>query len=192
MLKAVFKAVIRVLAAIAVLLWALLFGKETKPADQGTTPGPKRDKPETESQKAGHEVSEPSPKAILIFVGCFFGTIFLIMAALGFLYADLYRKRPAAPVPKAEASFRYAPSAETSIARDWDSINEEAQRRLETYGWVDRKNGITRIPIERATQLIVREGLPSRPGTAPAFPSPEQESRPLMETERATDVSKSF
>jgi hypothetical protein len=192
MVKAAFQAVLRVLTAVAVLIWTLRSGRKTEPAEPAAPPPPKPDSPETESQKAGHEVSEPSPKAIVIFVGCFLGTILLIMAALGFLYVDLYRKRPAAPVPEAEASFHYAPNAETSIARDWEAIDEQAHRRLETYGWVDRKNGITRIPIERATQLIAHEGLPARPGAAPAFPPPDRESRPLMETEKSKDVSKSF
>lgn len=191
MFKTVLGVIGRVLEVIAVLLWGLLFGKAPTRGKESPS-GSKPDEPATESEIAGHEVSEPSPKAILIFVGSFFGTILAIMAALGFLYVRLYRMRPAVPVPKAEASFRYAPSEETSIARDWDAINEEAQRCLETYGWMDRKNGIMRIPIERASQLIAREGLPSRAGKTPAFPPPDRESRPLMETEKANDVSKSF
>jgi hypothetical protein len=39
-------------------------------------------------------------------------------------------------------------------------INEE--QTLATYGWVDRKQGAVRIPIERAMELIVERGLPSR------------------------------
>jgi hypothetical protein len=38
------------------------------------------------------------------------------------------------------------------------------QRRLETYGWVDEKESIVHIPIDRAMKLIVEEKrLPSRP-----------------------------
>jgi hypothetical protein len=31
---------------------------------------------------------------------------------------------------------------------------------LNSYGWVDRKSGIARIPIERAMQLLLERGLP--------------------------------
>ena len=31
---------------------------------------------------------------------------------------------------------------------------------LNSYGWIDRKNGTMRIPIERAMQLLIERGLP--------------------------------
>ena len=34
------------------------------------------------------------------------------------------------------------------------------QAQLETYGWIDRRTGIVRIPIARAMQLLVERGLP--------------------------------
>jgi hypothetical protein len=38
---------------------------------------------------------------------------------------------------------------------------EEAQ--LNSYGWVDQKNGIVRVPIEQAIDAVAKSGLPSRP-----------------------------
>jgi hypothetical protein len=40
-------------------------------------------------------------------------------------------------------------------------VNEE--KSLYSYGWVDEKAGIVRIPIERAMDLLVQRGLPVRP-----------------------------
>ena len=34
---------------------------------------------------------------------------------------------------------------------------------LTTYGWVDRKGGIVRIPIDRAIDLLAQRGLPTKP-----------------------------
>ena len=31
---------------------------------------------------------------------------------------------------------------------------------LNSYGWVDRKSGTARVPIERAIQLLLQQGLP--------------------------------
>jgi len=38
---------------------------------------------------------------------------------------------------------------------------EEAE--LKSYGWVDRPNGVVRIPVERAMELVLERGLPARP-----------------------------
>ena len=39
-------------------------------------------------------------------------------------------------------------------------VRRDAQTRLSTYGWVDRKAGIAHIPINRAMELLVKRGLP--------------------------------
>ena len=39
-----------------------------------------------------------------------------------------------------------------------DLINQED--RLNSYGWVDEKDGVAHIPIERAMELTVQRGLP--------------------------------
>ena len=45
-------------------------------------------------------------------------------------------------------------------------MSEEDQ--LYSYGWVDEKAGVVHIPIERAMDLIVERGLPTRPQGAAA------------------------
>jgi hypothetical protein len=37
-------------------------------------------------------------------------------------------------------------------------LNEQA--KLQSYGWVDRKAGIARIPVTRAMQILLQRGLP--------------------------------
>ncbi len=42
------------------------------------------------------------------------------------------------------------------------------EKELNSYGWVDEKAGVVRIPIERAMQLVAERGLPVKsPETAP-------------------------
>jgi hypothetical protein len=45
----------------------------------------------------------------------------------------------------------------------------QEEQTLNSYGWLDQKAGLVRIPIERAMQLIAQRGLPTTPkaGTAP-------------------------
>jgi hypothetical protein len=40
--------------------------------------------------------------------------------------------------------------------RGLDEVNEQ-RRSLETWGWVDRRRGIARIPIERAMDVVAAE-----------------------------------
>jgi hypothetical protein len=46
----------------------------------------------------------------------------------------------------------------------------QEEQTLNSYGWVDEKAGVVRIPIERAMQLLAQRGLPTAPkaGTAPS------------------------
>jgi len=39
----------------------------------------------------------------------------------------------------------------------------DQEDRLNSYGWVDQKAGVAHIPIEKAMDLIVQQGLPVRP-----------------------------
>ena len=46
---------------------------------------------------------------------------------------------------------------------------EQQAQTLESYGWVDQSAGIVRIPVDRAIDLTLKNGLPSRPaGQVPA------------------------
>jgi hypothetical protein len=38
-------------------------------------------------------------------------------------------------------------------------LNAQRKAQLDEYGWVDRQNGVIRIPVERAMELVV-EGQP--------------------------------
>lgn len=39
---------------------------------------------------------------------------------------------------------------------------ESQAKDLNSYGWVDEHNGVVRIPVERAMELILSRGLPAR------------------------------
>ena len=45
---------------------------------------------------------------------------------------------------------------------DLATVRAEEDRLLHGYDWVDKDKGIVRIPIERAMDLVSKEGLPSR------------------------------
>jgi hypothetical protein len=55
------------------------------------------------------------------------------------------------------------PQLQTSPPRDLGNYLEDKSRELTTYGWLDRKNGTVRIPIDQAIDLLVQRGEPVRP-----------------------------
>ncbi len=56
-----------------------------------------------------------------------------------------------------------APRLETHPIQDLSAMRAGEDAALNSYGWVDQKNGIARIPISRAIDLLAQHGLPSRP-----------------------------
>ena len=54
------------------------------------------------------------------------------------------------------------PQLEIDERTQLDQIRLTEEETLATYGWVDQKAGVIRIPIERAMDLIAQRGLPTR------------------------------
>lgn len=76
--------------------------------------------------------------------------------------------------PEARLKFPQ-PRLEVSERTDLGGFRFEEENKLNSYGWVDQKAGIVRIPIERAMQLVAERGLPTRSQTtAPAQASGSQ------------------
>jgi hypothetical protein len=82
---------------------------------------------------------------------------------------------PASPLP--EANVRRLPPSPVLQAhphQDLQNYCAEQERLVSTYGWVDQQSGVVRLPIDRAVDLILARGLPTRPaGEAPPGASTE-------------------
>jgi len=52
-----------------------------------------------------------------------------------------------------------APRLQSDPPLELERLRAEEKARLETYGWVNREQGIARIPIERAMDLVIEHGL---------------------------------
>jgi len=99
---------------------------------------------------------------------------FLIMLAIGIavvffvlwgFYAYMQRKqgsgvRPA-PYTISRAPQIPAPQLQPDPVADNSRVQFTDRQWLNTYGWVDQKSGVTRIPIDRAMDLLVQRGLPT-------------------------------
>ncbi|HEX7798676.1 MAG TPA: hypothetical protein VF456_30155 [Vicinamibacterales bacterium] len=57
------------------------------------------------------------------------------------------------------------PRLQTNPRADLREMRESEDKRLDSYGWVDRNAGIVHIPIDDAIKLTLQRGLPARPAT---------------------------
>lgn len=84
-------------------------------------------------------------------------------------------------VPREEIQKFPQPRLETDERTELHDFQLNEEDTLDSYGWVDQKAGVVRIPIERAMQIVAQQGLPTTPkaGTAPAAEGqPQGEKKP--------------
>jgi hypothetical protein len=55
------------------------------------------------------------------------------------------------------------PNLQTQPFTDVYELRHSENEKLTTYGWVDKEGGIARIPVDRAMEVILQRGFPSRP-----------------------------
>ncbi|HSI12714.1 MAG TPA: hypothetical protein VK961_11755 [Chthoniobacter sp.] len=54
------------------------------------------------------------------------------------------------------------PQLQANPARELGEMRAQEDALLHSYGWVDREHGVIRVPIEKAMQLTLERGLPTR------------------------------
>ena len=121
-----------------------------------------------------HESSDINVRAILWFVGVLAGITIAIQLAMWGMFKGLnwYETRNQAyvtPLGRQDAAratdFR-EPRLQTTPWTDLRTFRADQQKTLDSYGWVDEKLGIARIPIAKAKELLLQRGLPVRPELA--------------------------
>lgn len=117
-----------------------------------------------------------------IFAGIAMVVAIIALAALAFALLNFFGNSQTVAQP---SGLEDNTSPEEVAAR-----REQAEARLNSYGWVDKEAGVVRIPIDRAMALIVETGLPvgipptETPTPTPtepptATPAPDATSAPL-------------
>jgi hypothetical protein len=139
--------------------------REHADAHAGATPGGK------------YETRDLSTRMVVIFAASLVAgaiVVFLLTWLLhefyGGLQAGAYPRRyPMAEVgpPKSPPEPRLQVQPREELKR----LRAEEQRRLQSYGWVDVPRGEVHIPIERAMELLLQQGLPARQAGPGATPS---------------------
>jgi len=139
-----------------------------------------------EEAGVGHEVSDLRIGPIVWFlIGLAIATIVIGLLVVGLFDAFESReeKSKAATSPLSserqklppEPRLQLAPSTEEQLERklppdikkdsplqEMKRLREQENEKLTSYGWVDEKAGVVRIPIEEAKKRLLEKGIPTR------------------------------
>lgn len=74
---------------------------------------------------------------------------------------------PASPLTSARV-LPNGPRLQINAHEDLLEYMQRQQRALTTYGWVDQKAGVVRVPIDQAMDMVLKNGLPVRGAATPA------------------------
>lgn len=131
-------------------------------------------KPSTDphgSESAGHETRDVTFRPVIAagigLIVLLVGSVVLMRLVFGYLATREARMSPPAN-PLAKSFARQVPPEprlQPDPLKDLLDMRAEEDAVLNSYGWVDRKSGIVRIPINRAMELLAQRGLPSRPAS---------------------------
>jgi len=56
-----------------------------------------------------------------------------------------------------------APNLQTQPFKDVYLLRQGEAKKLASYGWIDKDGGVTRIPIDRAMDVMIQRGFAVRP-----------------------------
>jgi len=114
----------------------------------------------------GYETTDVRPVAVLPWFLVFVVLVLATLAGMYWLYAAFEARHeavagPGVLTPVTEET-HLEPHLQVTPAVDLAEVRAAEQRILSSYEWVDRPNGVVRIPIERAIELTAARGLPVR------------------------------
>lgn len=170
-------------------------GRQQPPGDEGPYIGPEG-AVSPEAVEIGHEGDAVSTRPVYIFltvvaliVGISFVTTALMQSVVS--RAPVYIGLPQEGIAKRAVQAEDRELPEGARARAIRTIERQEleareQQNLENYAWSDKNSNAARIPIERAIDLLLKKGLPSRPNAA----SPEQPKPVDSSSGRVIDQNK--
>ncbi len=126
----------------------------------------------SENPKHRHETREAVPRYILYFaLGVALSVIAGFLVSWGTLRFFQHHQTYTAP-QSAISRGRVLPppgmpQLQTHPDADLQVYIEKQREILDSYGWVNRKNGVVRIPIQRAMNILLQQGLPVRNSETP-------------------------
>jgi hypothetical protein len=118
------------------------------------------------SRHTGHETRDASVGPIVLTGLGLALTVTLVAlfsyGALTYLGAHRLPTTRVNPMSVEDSQIPPNPRIEEHPAIEIQQLHAEEDQILSSYGWVDKKAGVVRIPIDRAIELQLERGFPTR------------------------------
>ena len=117
------------------------------------------------SRELGYEVRDTNLRVVIVFgIALFAITAACYVATIGVFTFFAWRADRGQPVLTPATTLRKQdlpadPRLQTSPPSELVEFRARSARELESYGWVDSSAGIVHVPIDRAIDLVAKEGL---------------------------------
>jgi hypothetical protein len=116
-----------------------------------------------EQHRRGHETSDANIRNLIVFgVGLSLLVIAGLLvsgAVLHYFVSHQGLGPPASPFENVRM-LPPEPRLQVSAPKDLKQYKAAQDEILNSYGWVDQKAGVVRIPIDRAMDILLQKGLP--------------------------------
>ena len=116
--------------------------------------------------ETAHELSDLSAKNIALFGATLVVTLVVVLLISYALFRHFYNvqlSRQSAPSP---LSYTPEPTPEPRLlvnpGQSLKTMRAAEDAILNSYEWVDREQGLVRVPIDRAIEILAERGLPAR------------------------------
>ena len=114
----------------------------------------------------GHETLDAGVRPIVL-AGAALACAIVLAGSLVYGTFRFLAARPASgarsePMFATDSQVPPEPRIEEHPAVDLQQLHAQEDRTLSTYGWVDKKAGVVRIPVDRALELQLERGFPVR------------------------------
>jgi len=138
--------------------------------------------PHTASASASTEAQSVALRPIIIFALILVALTGVALLGMRWLFTLTTTRQaqldaPVSPMAQTASPLPPAPRLQVQPVQDLRQIRAEEDAVLQHYGWVNAENGVVRIPLERAMELVLERGLPQRTAEQPT-PSTEQKGTP--------------
>jgi hypothetical protein len=135
-----------------------------------------------------YETRDANTRGVWIFAASLAASLALILLAAGF-FLHWLSTHPSSPVQATRIVESPAsaptPALQVNPAADLAAYKARERALLDSCGWIDRRAGIARIPIDRAMALVVQRGANVGPGA----PAPQPLTPLEMQQQKARERS---
>jgi hypothetical protein len=135
----------------------------------------------------GHEPSDVGIRGIrgIVIFGIVFVVVAVVVEVIMIGVMDVFKSEQTAlnktkpELFKDETGQFPLPQLQPNTTADMAEFRHSESQGLEGYSWVNEKEGIARIPIERALKIVADRGLPKAPPDPTPAPGSADPKKPV-------------